>query len=81
MSEKDEKIKNDLTNKFEKENNNIKKMVDELKNNINTYIEDNIIDNIVKSSKFNEKLNILKKDLKDLMKQNITETEKNIKLV
>ena len=79
MSEKDEKIKNDLTNKFEKENNNIKKMVDELKNNINTYIEDNIIDNIVKSSKFNEKLNILKKDLKDLMKQNITETEKNIK--
>ena len=79
MSEKDEKIKNDLANKFEKENNNIKKMVDELKNNINTYIEDNIIDNIVKSSKFNEKLNILKKDLKDLMKQNITETEKNIK--
>ena len=79
MSEKDEKIKNDLTNKFEKENNNIKKMVDELKNNINIYIEDNIIDNIVKSSKFNEKLNILKKDLKDLMKQNITETEKNIK--
>ena len=79
MSEKEEKIKNDLTNKFEKENNNIKKMVDELKNNINTYIEDNIIDNIVKSSKFNEKLNILKKDLKDLMKQNITETEKNIK--
>ena len=79
ISEKDEKIKNDLTNKFEKENNNIKKMVDELKNNINTYIEDNIIDNIVKSSKFNEKLNILKKDLKDLMKQNITETEKNIK--
>ena len=79
ISEKDEKIKNDLANKFEKENNNIKKMVDELKNNINTYIEDNIIDNIVKSSKFNEKLNILKKDLKDLMKQNITETEKNIK--
>ena len=79
MSEKDEKIKNDLINKFEKENNNIKKMVDELKNNINTYIEDNIIDNILKSSKFNEKLNILKKDLKDLMKQNITETEKNIK--
>ena len=79
MSEKDEKIKNDLANKFEKENNNIKKMVDELKNNINIYIEDNIIDNIVKSSKFNEKLNILKKDLKDLMKQNITETEKNIK--
>ena len=79
MSEKDEKIKNDLTNKFEKENNNIKKMVDELKNNINIYIEDNIIDNILKSSKFNEKLNILKKDLKDLMKQNITETEKNIK--
>ena len=79
ISEKDEKIKNDLANKFEKENNNIKKMVDELKNNINIYIEDNIIDNIVKSSKFNEKLNILKKDLKDLMKQNITETEKNIK--
>ena len=81
MSEKDEKIKNDLTNKFETENNNIKKMIDELKNNINAYIEDNIIENILKSSTFNEKLNGLKKDFKDLMKQNIAEIEKNKKSI
>ena len=79
MSEKEEIIRNDLTNKFEKENSDLKKMVEELKNNTNTYLENNIIDNILNSSKFNEKLNNLKNDLKDLMKQNITEIEENRK--
>ena len=79
MSEKDEKIKNDLINKFEKETSNINQMIDELKNNINNYIQNVIIDEILASSEFNEKLNDLKNDLRNKMKQNVSEVEKNIK--
>ena len=79
MSEKDEKIKNDLINKFEKETSNINQMIDELKNNINNYIQNVIIDEILASTEFNEKLNDLKNDLRNKMKQNVSEVEKNIK--
>ena len=79
MSEKDEKIKNDLLNKLEKETTNINQMIDELKNNINNYIQNVIIDDILASSEFNEKLNNLKNDLRNKIKQNVSEVEKNIK--
>ena len=78
--EKNEKTKKDLKDNFNKEIENIKKIIAELKiSNMNN--SENIIDSNLINSKINEKINKLTLDIKDIINQNSSDTEQYIKTI
>ena len=78
--EKNEKTKKDLKDNFNKEIQNIQKIIAELKiSNMNN--SENIIDSNLINSKINEKINKLTLDIKDIINQNSSDTEQYIKTI
>jgi len=81
MKENDEKIKKELKDYFDDEIKKVKNMMEEIKGNNMSNSNDSGVNTNLLTSKFNEKLNNLNNDLRNLINKSSSETEKYLKSI
>ena len=81
MKENDEKIKKELKDYIDDEIKKVKNMMEEIKGNNMSNSNDSGVNTNLLTSKFNEKLNNLNNDLRNLINKNSSETEKYLKSI
>ena len=81
MKENDEKIKKELKDYIDDEIKKVKNMMEEIKSNNMSNSNDSGVNTNLLTSKFNEKLNNLNNDLRNLINKSSSETEKYLKSI